>query len=350
MVSVAAAQTAYDFNVSQVSPAPLTMAQLAAILNETATSTPYLDAYKQTTTDTTGAILSLAPLKVVQTPDPAHPYLGVFHHPVAPEKYATYAAYSTDLINWYTLGMIDNTAAGEYGSQPDIRILSDDSVLFAEEYNPAGRPQIRVRYYGLTTGQTGVAAFIANPGMNPTDQIVLPNFNAFSQADGTPEFARIAYDGSILQSKIEITHHYYNFGVRDLEAVGVLTNFQTWVDTAETAIDNLVTNAGGNGNIGDRELIRIGHIVYEVIEAQVNPTSSADNGSWRLFLINLNALTIQQLRPQLVGGAQSLGNPTISFVTLPNGAPALIFTCFVFGQDNGSTPNGGHMYVFQLAE
>jgi hypothetical protein len=115
------AGAAYDYNVSQISPVPLTMAQIAAILNQTATSSPYLDAYQQTTTDATGATLGLAPAKVVQSDDEVHPYLAVFHHPATPLKFVTYAAYSTDLVDWRTLGAIDDVAAGEYGSQPDIR-------------------------------------------------------------------------------------------------------------------------------------------------------------------------------------------------------------------------------------
>jgi hypothetical protein len=343
------AGAAYDYSVSQISPVPLTMAQIAAIFNQIATSNPYLDAYHQTTTDAAGVTLGLTPAKVVQSDDEVHPYLAVFHHPATPVKFATYAAYSTDLVNWHTLGAIDDVAAGEYGSQPDIRILSDDSILFGEEYNPASRPQVRVRYYGITGGQTGLAAFIANPGMTPTYQVVLPNFNAFSAADGTPEFARIDYTGSISSSEIEITHHYFNSGVRDLDAIGTLTDFNTWSDTNDSLVNGLVSNAGGNGNIGDRELFVAGSIVYEVVEAQVNPTSINDFGSWRLFLVNRTQGMIRRLSPRLVGGAKSLGNPTASFVTLPDGAPALIFTCVVFGQNHGTTPSGGHMYVFPLA-
>jgi hypothetical protein len=343
------AQAAYDYAASQVSPVAMTLAQIAAILDQTAPHTPYLDAYRQRTTyDATGAVSSLAPLKVVQTDDPAHPYLGVFHSAVTATKFATYASYSTDLVNWHTIGAIDDVAAGEFGSQPDIRILPDDSVLFAEEYDPFTTPQIRVRYYGITGNQSGLAAFIAAPGTSPTYQKVLPNISIFSEADGTPEFARIGYNGSISSSKIEITHHYFYLGRRDLQAVGVFDDFRNWSDVTDTAINRLVTNAGGNGKIGDRELFTAGSAVYEVVEAQVHPTSRSDNGSWRLFLIDRTAGTIQMLNPQLAGGAQSLGNPTVSFVTLPDGGPALIFTCFVFGQNHGSTPPGGHMYVYRL--
>ena len=353
VLAPSAAEAAYTYGASQISPVALTMPQLAAILDQTATTTPYLDLYQQTATDATGAVASLAPLKVVQTDDPMHPYLGVFHNPVTRAKFATFAAYSTDLVHWRTLGQIDDVAAGEYGAQPDIRILADDSVLFAEEYNPAHRPQIRLRYYGMSGGHTGLTAFVGNPGMTPTFQKVLPNIGAFSKADGTPEFGRINYTGAISSSQIEITHHYFNLGQRDMDADGTLTDAQNWSDTTDTAINDLVSNAGGNGKIGDRELFEIGAVVYEVVEAQVSPTSRNDFGSWRLFLVDRSAGTIEQLHPALVGGAQSLGNPTVSFVTLPKGGPegggpALIFTAFVFGENAGGTPPGGHMYVYRL--
>lgn len=359
-VSSRAAQAAYDYNVSQIAPSvasTLSMTQIIAILDQAATEhQPYLDAYQQVTvTDATGAIASLAPLKVVQTHDSAHPYLGVFHNQVTTSKFATWAAFSADLVTWHTLGTIDDIANLEYGSQPDIRILPDDSILFAEEYNPAkadgsipaNKPHIRVRYYG-NGAQTGLQAFIANPGVTPTTEKGLPNINTFSQADGTPEFGRIDYAGSVLNSKVEITHHYFNLGQRDIQAVGTLTNFRKWSDATDTATNNLVTRAGGNGKIGDREVFKVGPTVYEVVEAQVNPASGNDYSSWRLFLINKTAGTIQQLSPQLVGGGQSLGNPTVSFVTLPSGTHALVFTCFVFSENSGTTAPGGHMFVYPL--
>ena len=123
----------------------LSMAQLAAILNETAPNQPYLAAYQLTTTDAHGAIASAAPLKVAPTDDPAHPYLGVFHNPINTTQFATYLGYSNDLKTWHTLGEIHQPA-----SQPDIRILADDSVLYAEEYNPSDRPTSECNIMAMT--------------------------------------------------------------------------------------------------------------------------------------------------------------------------------------------------------
>ena len=331
----------YDYVAPQVAPPSanqLSMAQLADIFNETAPNPPYLVAYQLTTTDADGTLAGAAPLKVVPTDDPVHPYLGVFHNQINTTQFATYLGYSTDLRVWNTLGEIHRPA-----SQPDMRILPDDSILYAEEYKPSSRPYVRVHYYG-NGGLTGLQALIANPGLAPTNAITLPG-TFLAKADGTPEFGRLSYTGSITNSKIEINHHYFYLGQRDLEAVGTLTNFKSWSSSSDSATNNLVNNAGGTGKIGDREVFKVGSQVYEIIEAQTGPAGN-DYGSWRLFLVNKTASTVQKLSPMLAGGAQSLGNPTVSFVTLPSGVPALVFTCFVFGANNGTTPLGGHMFVY----
>jgi hypothetical protein len=323
------------------------MTDIAAILNETAPNGPYLVAYQLTTTDASGTKTGATPLKVVPSDDPAHPYLGVFHNQTNTTQFATYLGYSSNLIAWHTLGEIHRPA-----SQPDMRILPDDSVLYAEEYNPSGRPYVRIQYYG-NAGLTGLQALIGNPAVVPTSALTMPG-TSLAKADGTPEFGRIGYDGAIASSTAEINQHYYYLGQRDLDAVGTLTNFENWSSSADTVVNDLVTNAGGNGKIGDREIFKVGSHVYEVVEAQVHPASANDYGSWRLFLIDRTTDAIQQLSPVLAGGAQSLGNPTVSFVTLPPptpkaaGRPALVFTCFVFGANNGATPPGGHVFVYPL--
>jgi hypothetical protein len=348
--SPAAKAASYDYVSPQVAPpiaGSLEMAEIAAILNETAPNSPYLVAYQLTTTDENAAKSGLAPLKVVPTDDAAHPYLGVFHDKIGAKAFATYLSYSRNLRTWHTLGQIHGPA-----SQPDIRILPDDSVLYAEEYNPRRRPFIRVQYYA-TSGITGLQALIANPAVAPSNAINLPE-TPLAKADGTPEFGRIGYSGSIADSTVEITHHYFHLGHRDLPAAATLRNFESWSSSTDTVVDGLVTNAGGNGKIGDREIFKVGSQVFELVEAQVDPASADDYGSWRLFLIDRTTSAIRQLNPVLAGGAQSLGNPTVSFVTLPPptpgaaGAPALVFTCFVFGARNGTTPAGGHIFVYPL--
>src|SRR5690349_15717681 len=137
----------------------LGMADIAAILNEPAPNPPYLVAYQLTTTDATNTKASAAPLKVVPTDDASHPYLGVFHNQINSTQFATYLGYSSDLRVWHTIGQIHSPA-----SQPDLRILPDDSVVYAEEYNPSGHPYVRVQYYANGT-TSGLEALIANPAV-----------------------------------------------------------------------------------------------------------------------------------------------------------------------------------------
>jgi hypothetical protein len=344
--AAAPADAADTYNIEEIAPSVasnLTMQQIAAILNESGPNAPSLVAYALTATEANGTVVSAAPIKVVQTDDPNCAYLGVYHNAISSTQFATYLGCSPDLRTWSERGAVHSDA-----SQPDIRILSDDSVLYADEFDATGRPYVYVAYYGNTANQTGLEALVANPAVPPTNAMTLPG-TFLATADGTPEFGRINYSGSILNSTIEINYYYHFLGIRDLDAVGTLTNFKSWSRSSDTQTNNLVTNAGGNGDIGDSEVFEVGSNVYKLVEAQVNPPSSGDTfGSWRLFLVNKTAGTVQELSPILSGGALSLGNPTLTFVTLPNATPALVFTCYVFSENANSTLPGGHIYVYPL--
>ena len=160
---------------------------------------------------------------MVQTDDPACRYLGVYHNAINSTQFATYLGCSPDLKTWTERGAIRSKA-----SQPDIRIMPDDSVLYADEDDPTGRPYVYLAYYGNTGNQTGLAALVANPAAPPTNAITLPG-TLLAKADGTPEFGRISYSGSIASSTIEINYHYYYLGLRDLDAVGTLDQFHELV-------------------------------------------------------------------------------------------------------------------------
>ena len=341
------AYAAYTYNIEEIAPSVasnLKMGQIEAILDETGPNAPYFVAYAMTAFRADGTVVSAAPIKVVQTGYPDCPYLGVYHNAIPNStQFTTYLGCSPDLRTWTERGAMHSQA-----SQPDIRILPDDSVLYADEDKSTNRPYVHVAYYGNTANQKGLQALVANPAVPPTNAITLPG-TFLAKADGTPEFGRINYSGSILSSSIEINYHYYHLGLRDLDAVGTLTNFKSWSGSSDTQTNDLVNNAGGNGKIGDNEVFQVGSTLYKLVEAQVNPPWWGNAfGSWRLFLVNKTAGTVQKLRPVLSGGALSLGNPTLTFVTLPNGTPALVFTCYVFSENANSTLPGGHIYVYPL--
>ncbi len=338
------ATASYIYILEEIAPAAasnLSMSNLVSILNENGPNRPYFVAYQTSAVKANGIAVSAAPLKIVQTDNAACPYLGVYHNPINAAQFVTHLGCSPDGQAWREIGAIHQPA-----SQPDIRILPDDSVLYAEEYNPNNRPYVRIQYYGNTHSQTGLSALIANTATIPTKAITLPG-TLNSSADGTPEFGRISYNGSILSSTLEINYHYFYQSKRDLNGVGKLSNFQTWSGASDTETNTLVSKAGGNGKIGDGEAFQVGSTAYKLVEAQVNPTGDGF-GSWRLFLVNETAKTAVMLNPMLSGGAQSLGNPTLTFITPGNGVPALVFTCYVFGENSGGTPPGGHEYIYPL--
>jgi hypothetical protein len=179
-----------DLVASQIAPATvqLSMGALTDILNQRAPHDVYTDLYALTSRDQTGQRVAMDCLKIVETRDPAHPYLAVFHHLIGHAMFESLLAYSKDLRDWRTIGRIDWPSA-----QPTLALLPDDAVLVATERNPSGtRPYIQVRYYA------NIASLIAAPH-HPANAVDLPG-SANASADGTPKFAGIRYNGDINQS------------------------------------------------------------------------------------------------------------------------------------------------------
>src|SRR3989344_3098636 len=281
-------------------------------------------------------------LKIVETPiGSTYPYLGVFHQLVG-SAFDTYAAYSTDLKTWHLLGTIRGGTSG----QPDIRILPDKSVLVAYEMPSFFTSHITVKYY------SSVDSFITNPS-GATATIDLPMVPG-NQNNVTPVFGTIIYNGNIYDSTIQITHHWRNQRSMDQVAIGYLTNFSSWTSSSDNAVNNKLA-ALGRLQVGDRDVFQVGDTVYEIVEANAHePIGNSGWDTWRNYLINrgssgLEVLDTRKLVPIIPGGAYSLGNPTASFLHLPDGRPALAFTHYLFYQGAANTPAGPHLYVYPLS-
>jgi len=96
----------------------------------------------------------------------------------------------------------------------------------------------------------------------------------------------------------------------------------------------------------DKFEVQVGSQVYEIIEAQTGPAGN-DFGSWRLFLINKTAVPFRS------SVLRSLAEPNLS--ATPPFIPEVAEWCscsgvhlFIFGANNGTTPPGGHMFVYPL--
>jgi hypothetical protein len=326
---IAVHSLAWELPKARVSPIHMTMNQFASILNEKGTN-PYF-----TASQVRSGKATVDSLKILQTKNIEHPYIGLYHH-LAGSLFNSYIASSKDLKSWATIKVI-RTAS----SMPDAVILPDNSVLYAEERNPSrNRPYIQVSYY-KTFGN-----FISHPE-SPTATINLPR-TPNATADGTPQFGRITYSGDIYNSRIEISYHFFKDSRSDQNAVGTLTNFRSWSGSTETWLNDSMAMLG-YAHIGDREYFEVNGSIYLLIEA--NPSEpSRNNGwdKWDIFLINKSTRQIRELFPKIAGGAHSIGNPSGSFVTLPDGRSALAVSYFLFREGAGSTPPGPHVYVYPL--
>lgn len=316
---------------SQKIPTAYTIDALKTILEEKGTAVPVLQKSHFTIEGKTADTF-----KIVQSGVEGYRYLGVYHSFAGGVFFDSYLAYSNDLINWKNIGRISQASG-----MPDVRILPDRSVLLAHERNPSGnRPYIEVWYYNTFND------FISKPG-SPSRVFALPQ-TAQATADGTPEFGHIVYSGNILSSTIEITYHYFANSIADKQAKGTLTNFSQWSGGPDTATNNLFASLGFT-HLGGREFFTVGGTLYELIEVNpAEPTTSNGWHLWEIFLINKATGDRRQLQINIPGGATSLGNPQLSYITTPDHRPALAISYFVFSEGSASTPAGPHVYIYPL--
>lgn len=326
------AQELNGFASSQVSPRPgLDWAGLQAIFNLNEPGQPY---YTAAGLNIGG--MSADAIKIVQTDLSQATYIGVFHHVQSNGVYFnTYLASIIPGENWSLIGQISSNC-----SMPQIAILPDDSVLFAEECNPNNRPFIVVNYYQTISG------FVANPSETPTYTISLP-WTANACADGTPEFDWIQYNGDITQSSIEISQHYFSDCINDQEAIGTLTNFSSWSSSPDAELNYAMAQLG-YPELGGREAFESDGVIYEVLEANSTYPANMNWADWRVFLVNRSTMQIVQLAPNFPGGAYSPGKPTASFMTLPDGTPAIAITYYIYYPGNANTPAGPYVYIYPL--
>jgi hypothetical protein len=272
-------------------------------------------------------------IKIIPTRDARWPYLGVYHHSDQHGSFATELAASADLKAWHPIRTIGTAA-----SMPDLRLLYDNSLLIAQERNPSGkRPFIELQYYDQLRGFAK-----SDP---PSQTMALP-LTPGASADGTPNFGRIHYNGDVRTSTIEISHHYFAGSVNDQNAEGILTGFSQWRNYWNLELNSEMKQLGYN-QVGDREVFEVGSTLYELVEAR--PSNKASWDTWRIFLVNRCTGRIVKLAPALSGGARSIGNPRISFITLPTGEAAIATSYFIFSEGAGTTPAGSHLQISILS-
>ncbi len=161
---------------------------------------------------------------------------------------------------------------------------------------------------------------------------------ANTDAQGTPNFRWIEYDGNPDTMKIEMGFHYYQGG-RDYNAIGTVTGFNQWSYYENTNLNQLL-DVYADGNMGDRTFVIYQGRPYTIVEAQTRPF---DFSSFRLYLHDELASTLTPLSIPTPGANQGVGNVSVSAINDASGNMKLFMSMYVFGA-------GSNVFVTSLSE
>lgn len=231
---------------------------------------------------------------------------------------------SNDLKVWNYI-----TDLGDRSHQGDIKKWGN-GYLVANEQDPVeGSNNMRIRFF------SSYANLIANQAEN--DMSIPHTFS--SLAEGTPDIRTIIGDDPAT-SHIVIGFHYYDNGVHDQNAIGILYHFSNWRAWKDVISNYNIQFMGYNGNIGGRSSFS-SNGNYVLQEAQI---TSNDWSSWR-FLLGDGAFyyTLHPITPK---GSTSFANPGIA----PIGSDKFVVTSFMPTEGNQSGERGDLLYVVDFAD
>ncbi|HEX6389705.1 MAG TPA: hypothetical protein VFZ89_09665, partial [Solirubrobacteraceae bacterium] len=259
-------------------------------------------------------------LDVALSPDPASGrYLGVYHS-YLDGRFVAQVATSPDLVTW-----THRADLAEHGGQPSLAVTPAGGVVVADEQDTpdpkwVSTSALRIRHY------PSVAALFA--GQYDAERVILPRTLA-PTAEGTPQVSVVRWGTGPADSELRVTFHYYRDVDVDRQAIGMLTNFTTWNAWVDSATNTLLEGFGIRGAIGDRSDIVYGGRPFGVVEGQVVKN---DHRTWRLFLVDRSRGHARMVSAKLPGGGYSLGNPAVTVLPGPSGAPVLFASVFAFSE------------------
>lgn len=260
-------------------------------------------------------------LRIVKA-DEVYTYLGVYHSMVSTNQFKLFLAGSNDLINWTFIAEL-----GDRAHQGDIEKWGN-GYLVANEQDPIqGSNNVQIRYYSSYTN------LIAN---NPSNsKSISRSFSSF--AEGTPDIRKV--EGSRpSSSNIVIGYHFYENGIRDQQAIGILSNFSEWRTWLDVISNYNIQQMGFKGNIGARSgFNHLGN--YTLQEAQI---ISGDWSSWRILFGD--GAFYYTLQPKTPSGSSSFANPGIA----PIGNNAFAVTSFMPSQGNKNGEIGELLFTVQF--
>ena len=117
-----------------------------------------------------------------------------------------------------------------------------------------------------------------------------------------------------------------------------------WHSAADPDLDSLMEQAGVRGHIGDRATFTYRERQFMLIEGETVP---GDWASWRLFLYDSTAGTVEPLEIRTDGGSHAFSNPAVEIVTI-NGQQSLLMTMYLFTEGAAEGEDGGLLYYQTL--
>ena len=257
-------------------------------------------------------------LRIVKA-DEAYTYLGVYHSTSGTDHFKLYLAGSNDLKSWTNI-----IELGDRAHQGYIKKWGTGYLVANEEDVVQGSNNVQIRYY------SSYAKLIANePGFSKSINRSFSNY-----AEGTPDI-QVVEGTDPANSDILIGFHYYDNGIRDQQAFGILHNFGDWRAWKDEVANFNIQEMGYKGNIGARNgFLHAGKYVLQ--EAQI---TSGDWSSWRLLLGN--GAFYYTLQPETPGGSISFANPGITMIEPDKFA----VTSFMPSQGNNNSEKGELLYT-----
>lgn len=261
----------------------------------------------------------MGPTKVIWSPE-AHQFVGVYSPwDESVGAFVVRLATSDDLFTWD-----ERKAFSVGGSQPSIaRTPSGRYVLaWEQEPDPIHLALVEFRTWDDLVAEDATPRFID-----------LPVTMAGACGEGTPDITS-ATDG-----RVDLTFHYHAGCRRDRQANG-WTDWTEWHTAPNRKLDAAMEVAGVVGHIGDRATFTFRGRPFMLIEGETDP---GDWASWRLYLHDPLAGTVERLDIRTDGGSQAFSNPAVDVVSI-DGQPSLLVTMYLFTEGAADGEGGGLVY------
>lgn len=264
--------------------------------------------------DGTGRTMDAA--QIAQTGDGR--YLAVYHSLLADGRFHAAVATSTDLAHW--------TRRHDFGPGTSQPTLADDGrggYVVAYEKDP--RNHIAVR------GYAGLRALLAGRAAHAYDAP-----RTLSRcAEGTPAIT------AVRGATVRLTGHYRADCDTDRQLVATLRHYRTWHAAPDRRLDRAVEAHGVEGNIGDRDPVRLAGRRLLLVEGQ---RRRDDFASWSTYAYDPTNGRAEPVGPRTHGGSTAFANPSATRLTDPGGRPALLVSLFL--PREGAAPGESGQLVY----